>query len=701
MKRLHSLGASVTLCAVVVGTLVVPSARAQGSDSCATPTVLGAGTTFPFNNGAATQGAEGQSYSQCLDFGSTTINHDVWFTWTSPGAGTFTLSTCGLTGVDTKIAVYDGSGCPAAPPLACNDDSCNFQSSVVFTAVTGNVYTFQLGTFPSASGGTGSFGIVPGGTATSCPESTGPDVVVGDVSDVGNHPAAAGLDAISLGTTSCNVGTATVSWQASTPAHPVIGGALYRYRVENGSGRFEQLGQSWLKHGFTALSGSLCCPCQGGGGSVLGVGCSDPYGSGLNGSQPGLGPRWQVNAHTGVFTYPPANPPYSGNTARRLEFALADIDTSPGVRYLGECMYITADDAAAGNQNNNASCREMTVTGGADANFTILGATQRERLAIRNWPTYEPGATLTDVQVPGDGHFVVGSKATSLGGGVWHYEFAVCNQNADRCGGTFRVPLPAGANVQNVGFHDVAYRNGDGPGNVNFSGLDWTASTQSDGITWSTETQAQNGSANALRWGTTYNFRFDVDVAPTTGNVQIGLWKPGTPSSMNATAQVPAGGNRNIAAFCAGDGSASACPCTNEADPGSGTGCKNSLGHGALLGTSGNPSVSNDSLALLGSGMPNASALYFQGTQSVNGSLGAAFGDGLRCVGGFNVRLGTKTNAGGSSMYPNTGDPSVSVRGSCAAGNVRFYQCWYRNPATFCTAETFNLSNGIQVTWLP
>jgi hypothetical protein len=518
----------------------------------------------------------------------------------------------------------------------------------------------------------------PCSAQTTCPQSTGPDVIVGDVSDIDNVVSVGGLDAVSLGTTSCNVGTAPVLWQSNTPNHPVIGGALYRYHVVNGSGRFEQIGQSWLKHGFFALSGSLCCSCGGGGGSQLGVGCSDPYGAGLNGSQGGLGPRYQVNAHTGLFTYPPANPAWSGNLARRLQFETSEIDTGPSARYMGECMYVTADDAA------------------------VSGATHRMELAIRNWPVLEPGVTLTDVQVPGDGHFVVGSKATDLGGGMWHYEYAVCNQNADRCGGWFTVPLPAGANiVQNIGFHDVAYRNGDGLGNVDVQGNDWVGTVVPGGISWECEALATNPNANANRWGTTYNFRFDANVPPEAGNVTLGLWKPGTPAWMNASAQVPAGGSPLISVFCAGDGSANSCPCANNATAGSGSGCKSSLGHGGLLGTSGTPSVSLDSLALVGSGMPDSSALYYQGSQAVNGGLGTAFGDGLRCVGGTVVRLGTEANAGSESHYPTGTNTPVSVHGSCAAGDVRFYQCWYRNAAAFCTSETFNYTNGVRVVWLP
>ena len=64
--------------------------------------------------------------------------------------------------------------------------------------------------------------------------------------------------------------------------------------------------------------------------------------------------------------------------------------------------------------------------------------------------------------------------------------------------------------------------------------------------------------------------------------------------------------------------------------------------------------------------------------------------------------LGTKTNSGGASQYPVAGDQSVSVRGLDSAGDVRTYQCWYRNSdPTFCTSATFNLTNGAQVTWTP
>jgi hypothetical protein len=77
------------------------------------------------------------------------------------------------------------------------------------------------------------------------------------------------------------------------------------------------------------------------------------------------------------------------------------------------------------------------------------------------------------------------------------------------------------------------------------------------------------------------------------------------------------------------------------------------------------------------------------------------FGDGLRCVSGSILRLGAKSNVGGGSSYPAGGDVPISVKGVNAAGNVRQYQCWYRNAAPFCTPSTFNLTNGIETTWTP
>jgi hypothetical protein len=152
--------------------------------------------------------------------------------------------------------------------------------------------------------------------------------------------------------------------------------------------------------------------------------------------------------------------------------------------------------------------------------------------------------------------------------------------------------------------------------------------------------------------------------------------------------------------FCFGNGTGTACPCGNAGA--TGNGCASSVNAaGAHIQAVGAASLAGDTLVLSGSNMPNSSALYFQGTTQLAGGAGVVFGDGLRCVGGTIVRLKTVTNAAGASSYPGAGDPSVSVKGLVAAPGTRTYQIWYRNAAVFCTVGTFNLSNGLAITWAP
>jgi hypothetical protein len=159
------------------------------------------------------------------------------------------------------------------------------------------------------------------------------------------------------------------------------------------------------------------------------------------------------------------------------------------------------------------------------------------------------------------------------------------------------------------------------------------------------------------------------------------------------------------APYCLGDGiSGNDCPCSNTSTTVLEAGCRNSTGTAARLLAAGLPDVSNDTLSLQGSGMPaNSTCLYYQGTAKQSSGLGATFGDGLRCVAGTVIRLGTKTNnANGDSSYPTGLDQRVSVKGNLpGSGGTRYYQCWYRNAATFCTSSTFNLSNGYQIVWRP
>jgi len=128
-------------------------------DECASPIAINGQGPHPFDNCCATTGAEGQNEGLCFFFSTTGIDNDLWYTWGPAGSsGTTQVSLCsGTFGLDTKLAVYDGTGCPAGAAIACNDDSCALVSSLTFNAVAGNFYTFQLGNFPGATCGQGSF----------------------------------------------------------------------------------------------------------------------------------------------------------------------------------------------------------------------------------------------------------------------------------------------------------------------------------------------------------------------------------------------------------------------------------------------------------------------------------------------------------------------------------------------------------------
>lgn len=153
--------------------------------------------------------------------------------------------------------------------------------------------------------------------------------------------------------------------------------------------------------------------------------------------------------------------------------------------------------------------------------------------------------------------------------------------------------------------------------------------------------------------------------------------------------------------YCFGDGTGTPCPCMNVG--GGGHGCANSVdAAGGLLRGVGCASLGSDTLTLLASSMANSSALYLQATLRDNNGFGIPIQDGLRCITGSIIRLGTRANAGGASQYPDLGDLQVSVRGLVTAPGVYHYQVYYRNAASsYCPPGKANWTNGLSVTWAP
>ena len=400
----------------------------------------------------------------------------------------------------------------------------------------------------------------------------GPDVIVGDLNGLTQPDTASGTQVgLAVGTDSCNLGTVDLDWfQTPVNDHPVIPQNFYRMSGgATNDDRFEQIGQSSVKHAFTALTENICSlGCNGTGGTHLGSGCSDPYVASLNsgGSSHNLGSRAWINPFTGVYPRgDSATPPnsHSGHThngtSHRILVEVSDLNTTlnPGASYYAEAMYVTPHEyvwcqshVGQCNMYNNVSYRRYVVSGTASPfSFSTGGfTTQRTKPAISAWT----GATSVQFEPdPGnDGIGLVAYKVTNPSPGVWHYEYAIFNQNLDRAIQSFSLPVGAGVTLNNVGFHAPPQQPGwtfDGTvGNTGFSSTPWAQTQAGGAISWSSESFAQNPNANAIRWGTLYNIRFDSNRPPQSINATLGFLKTGAPINVQVQGPSPAAQNVSV-----------------------------------------------------------------------------------------------------------------------------------------------------------
>jgi len=389
----------------------------------------------------------------------------------------------------------------------------------------------------------------------------GPDIIVGDLPDmvqVGSEGSQVGLG---IATTSCNNGDQPVNFHALPETdHPFFPQNFYRMSGgTDNTERFEQIGQAWIKHAFGAdeldecnlgCDTSNCVQF-----SQLCPGCADPYLAEENGWYQLLGSRAWVNPFTGFFLSNPDPTNHTGHNdigaSHRVRVNVSDLNTTlnQGATYFAEAQYLTPQEYAwcqahpgQCNMYNNASYHQFLVNGTTNFTFSPLGATVRMQPAIKAWT----GATVNQVQPdPGnDGIWFMGYKVTNPTPGVYHYEYALYNQNLDRSIQSFSVPLGAGANLSNIGFHappqEPGWANDGTFNNQGYSSAPWTVTQNATSITWNTETFGQNQNANAIRFGTLYDFRFDADQPPQSANATVGFFKTGSP--MMVAIQAPAGG---------------------------------------------------------------------------------------------------------------------------------------------------------------
>ena len=386
----------------------------------------------------------------------------------------------------------------------------------------------------------------------------GPDIIVGDLSAmVQADPSSDSQVGLGIGTTSCNNGDQPVHFFAiPNTDHSVVSQNLYRMSGgPNNNDRFEQIGQAWVKHTFGADQDDDCnfgcIPWPDS--TQLGVGCSDPYTAPENAFYSLLGSRAWVNPFTGAF--PSTARSHTGHihtpTSHRVLVAKSDLDTTQnkGATYYAEAEYDTPQEYAwcqahpgQCNMYNNASYRQFSVTGTTDFTFSPVGETVRMTPATDAWTNST--SVLLEPEPGVDGRAFIVYKVTNPSAGVWHYEYAVHNQNLDRSIQSFSVPLGGGVNISNIGFHappnHPGFPNDGTVGNAGFSNDPWIPNQMPSALIWTCETFAQNPNANAIRFGTLYNFRFDADQPPQTASATIGFFKTGSPVTVEI--QAPGGG---------------------------------------------------------------------------------------------------------------------------------------------------------------
>jgi len=739
-----------------VPALPLTSALVGGSDSCATPDALVGDGLYLFDNTAATTGPQGQTQGICNQVGGGTgILSDVWFAWTATTTGLARVNTCGFSTVDTKIAVYSGNGCPTTAALACNDDACAaFQSTVTFNATAGQVYTIQVGLYPGtqppAIPGVGQLQIITTPVQVGPDNCATPTIIAGDGTfNFDNTNATTGAEG--QGQTLCNqvgAGTAVLQdvwfqWTAATTGTAIV--TTCGYTAIDTKIAF-YAGAGCPTTAALACNDDACAGFQ----STLtaAVVAGQTYTIQL-GLYPGNIPP--ATSGAGLFNIQTRQPPTNDNCATPQNLtglAFAFYDCAPattgaqgqaealcaepaGTGLIKDVWYAWTAPATAQYRVSSCgvsvldskiavytgqgcptspaiSCNDDDCNTQARAMFQAV-AGQRYTFQVGLWPGAQvsgSGAIFIELVPPAPANDLCANATPITGPGPHAFDTTLCFTGTE-----------GQAEAACVFFNEIAIRNDQW--------FAWTASTTGTatlttcaGIIGSPSEDTKvaiyagagcpTGPAIACNEDDGFCGQFGFPstvswpvVCGQTYTIQMGRYPLETNSVLGTFDIVESGAPCVVATpFCFGDGSGTACPCGNSGT--AGRGCANSVdGTGAAIEATGVASLAADSLQLRLFGVPNSSCLYFQGTTRTNGGAGAVFGDGLRCAGGTVLRLGTKQAAAGASAYPQAGDLAIATQGQVLAPGTRTYQAWYRNAAAFCTASVFNLSNGLELTWVP
>jgi hypothetical protein len=343
--------------------------------------------------------------------------------------------------------------------------------------------------------------------------------------------------------------TADVPWYAKfsgnfapygNDQHPYLIWNLYRFNTD---GSVEQIGRSGVKHAFLTLN--TACLDDPGDSHILGRGCSDVYSVGNNDSSNALGPRSEIIPFSNVWgrcgsIYDTncdgiANTSGNGSFDQRMVVRESQFSgaAQSGATYLFESWYLARQDI---NVLNSMGTTRATFT--RSGSVWVVGGNDQYRLgpAIDRWvDPANPGPAAANVTLAtSEGNIKVAARATSLGGGLWRYNYAVMNLDFARVTTSGAEPnlrvlsneglasfkLPVGtATITNLVFGD---------GDLDATN-DWTAAISGGNLTWTAP------ASNSLKWGTLFRFSFVANQPPVKNSFFLGVAGGGTPATLKST----------------------------------------------------------------------------------------------------------------------------------------------------------------------
>lgn len=348
-----------------------------------------------------------------------------------------------------------------------------------------------------------------------------------------------------------NVGEADIPWVPKfgqiadyeyepRDQHPYLLWAMYRIH----DGRIEMLANSGAKHAW--LTVNTACPCSGG--NILWPDCEDVYGTGINDAGSDLGPRGDIEASLGLFDtcgsfFDPdcvgSQTQGSGTGFQNRLVVHPDEFEWDGAEYFFDSWYVVQYDVDIWN---TMGYRPINPTPGSGEGWTFNPGPFEQGPAISEWvgEDREPMADHQRVVVPSakpdepypdnmpQGHLRLLVRVHDQEDGTYRYNYALQNYDFERGITEFHIPLDAGMTVSDTYFGGV--------GEID----DWDVEIGADGVTFT----APEGQFQP--WFTLYNFEVEVDSAPVTGELLLGLGNDAVMDEMPVTIMAPATGGEVV-----------------------------------------------------------------------------------------------------------------------------------------------------------